>query len=111
MFFYSDGRELLNVASSISLPRLAVPVALTLFSYVLMTLSYDGIARAAERRPASMPMLRITFVSNVVNYIIATGWRTLGLRAAHVLLPSDRHPGRTRGLISFVQASSRTSRC
>lgn len=73
MFFYSDGRELLNVASSISLPRLAVPVALTLFSYVLMTLSYDGIARAAGTPTGFVPMLRITFVSNVVNYIVATG--------------------------------------
>lgn len=73
LFFYSDGRELLKVASTIAWSRLLVPVAATLLSYVLMTMSYDGIARAAGTPIGFVPMLRITFVSNIVNYIVATG--------------------------------------
>lgn len=73
MFFYSDGRQLLNVASSIAWPRLLLPIVATLVSYALMTLSYEGIARAAATPIGFLPMLRITFVSNVVNYIVATG--------------------------------------
>ncbi|HEY8517894.1 MAG TPA: lysylphosphatidylglycerol synthase transmembrane domain-containing protein [Candidatus Binatia bacterium] len=73
LFFYSDGRELLNVASTIAWPRLLVPIGTTLLSYVLMAMSYEGIARAAGTPIGYVPMLRITFVSNIVNYIIATG--------------------------------------
>jgi uncharacterized protein (TIRG00374 family) len=102
MFFYSDGRELLNVASSIALHRLALPVALTLLSYVLMTMSYDGIARAAGTPTGFMPMLRITFVSNVVNYIVATG----GLSGFALRMYFFRQSGIPVGravTISFVQ--------
>ncbi|MBM4244653.1 MAG: flippase-like domain-containing protein [Deltaproteobacteria bacterium] len=102
MFFYSDGRELLNVASSISPYRLALPVALTLFSYVLMTMSYDGIARAAGAPTGFLPMLRITFVSNVVNYIVATG----GLSGFALRMYFFRQSGIPVGravTISFVQ--------
>lgn len=73
MFFYSDGRQLLNVASSIEWPRLILPIGATLLSYALMTMSYEGIARAAGTPIGFPAMLRITFVSNVVNYIVATG--------------------------------------
>ena len=102
MFFYSDGRELLNVASSISPYRLALPVALTLLSYVLMTMSYDGIARAAGAPTGFLPMLRITFVSNVVNYIVATG----GLSGFALRMYFFRQSGIPVGravTISFVQ--------
>jgi uncharacterized protein (TIRG00374 family) len=73
IFFYSDGRQLLNVAANMAWPRLVLPVAATLISYALMTLSYEGIASAAGTPIGFLPMLRITFVSNVVNYIVATG--------------------------------------
>ena len=102
MFFYSDGRELLNVASSIALYRLALPVALTLLSYVLMTMSYEGIARAAGTPTGFRTMLRITFVSNVVNYIVATG----GLSGFALRMYFFRQSGIPVGravTISFVQ--------
>jgi len=73
MFAYSDGQKLLSVASGISWVRLAAPIAATLLSYVLMALSYEGIAEAAGSRLGLLRMLRITFVSNTVNYLVATG--------------------------------------
>ncbi|MFM7735859.1 MAG: YbhN family protein [Alphaproteobacteria bacterium] len=73
MFVYSDGAALLEALRNVSWPRLLVPVALTLLSYVLMALSYEGIARAAGTPIGLWPMLRITFVSNTVNYLVATG--------------------------------------
>lgn len=73
MFLYSDGRALLEAARNVSWLRLLVPIGLTLLSYVLMALSYEGIARAAGTPIGLWPMLRITFVSNTVNYLVATG--------------------------------------
>lgn len=102
MFFYSDGRELLNVASSIAWPRLALPIAATLFSYVLMTLSYEGIARAAGTPIGFVPMLRITFVSNVINYIVATGGLSGFALRMYFFRQSDIPVGRAV-TISFVQ--------
>jgi len=102
MFFYSDGRQLLNVASSIAWPRLLLPIGATLFSYVLMTLSYDGIARAAGTPIGFLPMLRITFVSNVVNYIVATGGLSGFALRMYFFRQSDIPVGRAV-TISFVQ--------
>lgn len=73
LFAFSDGRRLLQVASNISWLRLLLPVCATLLSYVLMALSYEGIARAAGTPIGLGNMLRITFVSNTVNYLVATG--------------------------------------
>ncbi len=73
LYFYSDGRRLLEVAARLELRRLLLPVAATLASYALMALSYEGIAAAARSAIGLLPMLRITFVSNTVNYIISTG--------------------------------------
>jgi uncharacterized protein (TIRG00374 family) len=73
MFAYSDGQKLLRAASGVSWPRLAAPIGATLVSYFLMALSYEGIAAAAGSRIGLTKMLRITFVSNTVNYLVATG--------------------------------------
>ncbi len=73
IFAYSDGRQLLQEAARIAWPRLLAPVGATLLSYALMALSYEGIARAAGTPIGFRAMLRITFVSNTVNYIVATG--------------------------------------
>lgn len=102
LYFYSDGRQLLNVASGIAWTRLLLPIGATLLSYVLMTLSYDGIARAAGTPIGFLPMLRITFVSNVVNYIVATG----GLSGFALRMYFFRQNGIPVGravTISFVQ--------
>lgn len=73
MFVYSDGQALLEAARAVSWPKMLVPVGLTLLSYLLMALSYEGIARAAGTPIGLWSMLRITFVSNTVNYLVATG--------------------------------------
>lgn len=102
LFFYSDGVKLLNAAASISWLRFLLPIGATLFSYVLMALSYDGIAAAASKPLGLVPMLRITFVSNTVNYIVATG----GLSGFAVRMYFFRRSGIPMGqavTISFVQ--------
>jgi len=102
LFFYSDGMKLLEAAAGISWPRFLVPVGATLLSYVLMALSYEGIAVAAGSPIGLGSMLRITFVSNTVNYLIATG----GLSGFAVRMYFFRKHGIPIGravTISFVQ--------
>lgn len=102
LFFYSDGVKLVEAAASISWLKFTVPVAATLFSYVLMALSYDGIAAAAGTPLGLGPMLRITYVSNTVNYLVATG----GLSGFAVRMYFFRQHGIPMGravTISFVQ--------
>lgn len=102
LFFYSDGVKLAKAAASISWLRFLLPIGATLLSYVLMALSYDGIAAAAGKPLGLLPMLRITFVSNTVNYIVATG----GLSGFAVRMYFFRRGGIAMGqavTISFVQ--------
>lgn len=102
LFFYSDGVKLAQAAANISWPRFALPLAATLFSYVLMALSYDGIAAAAGNPLGLVPMLRITYVSNTVNYLVATG----GISGFAVRMYFFRRHGIPMGravTISFVQ--------
>ena len=73
LLFYSDGQKVVAAAASISWMRFTLPIAATLLSYLLMALSYEGIAAAAGTPVGLWPMLRITFVSNTVNYLVATG--------------------------------------
>jgi len=102
LFAYSDGRQLLRVASSIAWPRLCVPIGATLLSYVLMALSYEGIAQAAGT-PIGLPaMLRITFVSNTVNYLVATGGLS-GFAFRMYFFRQHGIPVGTAVTISFVQ--------
>ena len=102
LFAYSDGRQLLAVAAGISWPRLLVPIVATLVSYVLMALSYEGIAAAAGTPIGLGPMLRITFVSNTVNYIVATGGLS-GFAFRMYFFRQRGIPVGTAVTISFVQ--------
>lgn len=102
LFFYSDGVKLAEAVADISWLRFSLPVGATLVSYVLMALSYDGIAAAAGHPLGLAPMLRITYVSNTVNYIVATG----GLSGFAVRMYFFRRSGIAMGravTISFVQ--------
>ena len=69
----AGGRDLAEVLFTLDPFLLSLPLLATLLSYVTMSLSYEGIARAAGSEVRSIDMLRITFVSNTVNYIVATG--------------------------------------
>jgi uncharacterized protein (TIRG00374 family) len=73
VFVFSDARELWRAAAAMDVRLLALPLLFALLSYVVMALSYHGIALAAGRRVAFWDMLKITFVANAVNYLVTTG--------------------------------------
>jgi len=55
---------------------LTLPLLSTLLSYVTMSLSYEGIVRAAGANIGSRDMMRITLVANTANYIFPSGGLT-----------------------------------
>jgi uncharacterized protein (TIRG00374 family) len=55
---------------------LALPLLATFLSYITMSLSYEGIVRAAGAHIDSRDMLRITLVANTANYIFPSGGLT-----------------------------------
>lgn len=73
IFVFSDGRELWRIAASLDARLLLLPLGCALLSYVVMALSYYGIAEAAGCRVPFWEMLKITFVANAVNYLVTTG--------------------------------------
>ncbi len=73
LFVLADTRELLRTIAAIDARLLALPVLLTLASYGAMARSYQGIALAAGVKFPLGEMLRITFVANSINYVVATG--------------------------------------
>ena len=81
---------------------LFLPLLATLLSYVTMSLSYQGIAKAAGCSIGAMDMLRITFVANTANYVLPTG----GLSGFALRMVMLNKKGVTAGravLISFTQ--------
>jgi uncharacterized protein (TIRG00374 family) len=98
----SDGEELLRVATSIRPTLLGVPIGFMLLSYGAMSRSYQGIAEAAGCRLRFRDWLRITFVSNTVNYLVTSA----GLSGFAVRMYLVGQQGVPRGravLISLVQ--------
>ena len=73
LFVFSDGNKLWQTASTLDARLLIIPLACGLSSYVVMALSYQGIAQAAGAQVPFWEMLKITFVANTVNYIVSTG--------------------------------------
>jgi uncharacterized protein (TIRG00374 family) len=55
---------------------LTLPLLATLISYVTMSLSYEGIVRAAGADIGFRDMFRITLVANTANYIFPSGGLT-----------------------------------
>ncbi|HSV06076.1 MAG TPA: flippase-like domain-containing protein [Candidatus Binatus sp.] len=98
----ADGRELLRTAAGIEPYMLALPAALTLLSYAAMSRSYQDIADAAGCHLSFRSWLRITFVSNTVNYLVTSA----GLSGFAVRMYLLSQQGITSGravLISLVQ--------
>jgi glycosyltransferase 2 family protein len=98
----SNGRELLRRAAEIRPLALAVPMVLTILSYAAMSRSYQGIAGAAGTGLPFRTWLRITFVSNTVNYMVTSA----GLSGFAVRLYLLRQQGVLSNravLISLVQ--------
>jgi len=98
----ADGRELWRTASGIHPVMLALPVLLTLLSYAAMSRSYQGIADAAECRLAFGEWVRITVVSNTVNYIVTSAGLS-GFAVRMYLLSQRGVPSGRAVLISLVQ--------
>lgn len=102
VFILSDTRKLLQAASAIDPCLLAVPLACGIASYVLMALSYQGIASVAGARIPFWEMLKITFVANTANYVVSTGGLSgFALRLYFFLRMSI--PSGTAVIISLVQ--------
>lgn len=81
---------------------LPLPVLATFLSYLTMSFSYQGIARAAGCSVSSLDMLRITFVANTANYVLPTGGLS-GFALRLVMLNKKGVPGGRAVLVSFTQ--------
>ncbi len=73
IFLFADVHELWQVLSRASAPLLVLPVLCMVASYATMARSYQGIAIAAGCPVTFFEMLKITFVANSMNYLVATG--------------------------------------
>ena len=73
IFFFADPAELWSVLTNANPWLLALPVLFVLLSYLTMARSYQGIAEAAGCPVPLLEMLKITFVANSMNYLLATG--------------------------------------
>jgi len=98
----ADGRELLRTAAGIDLRMLALPAALTLLSYAAMSRSYQDIADAAGCHLTFRNWLRITFVSNTVNYLVTSAGLS-GFAVRMYLLSQQGISSGRAVLISLVQ--------
>lgn len=76
MFLVAGTEDIRVAASRMEVGFLFLPLLATTLSYVTMSLSYDGIVRAAGARIGARDMLRITLVANTANYIVPTGGLT-----------------------------------
>lgn len=98
----ADGRELIATAAKIHPSALIEPLLFSALSYAAMSRSYQGIADAADCRLPFWLWLRITFVSNTVNYVVTTAG--LSGFAVRMLLLGQQGVGSGRAvLISLVQ--------
>jgi uncharacterized protein (TIRG00374 family) len=73
IFLFADFSELWSVLARANPWLLPVPLACMVLSYLTMARSYQGISIAAGCPVSLVEMLKITFVANSVNYLVATG--------------------------------------
>ena len=100
----ADGRELLRTAAGIRPAALGLALALTFLSYGAMSRSYQGIADAAGFRLGFRDWLRITFVSNTVNYLVTSAGLSGFAVRMYLLAQQGAQPG-LAVLISLVQTA------
>ncbi len=102
MMMLAGGGNLAAQFANLNPRFLFVPLLFTLFSYITMSLSYEGIARAAGSPVRFRDMLRITLVANTANYVLPTGG--LSGFALRLLMFTKKGIGTGRAvLISFTQ--------
>jgi hypothetical protein len=98
----ADGRELLRITAGTDPVLLILPPSLTVLSYAAMSRSYQGIADAAGFRLPFASWLRITFVSNTVNYLVTSAGLS-GFAVRMYLLSQQGLPSGRAVLVSLVQ--------
>jgi uncharacterized protein (TIRG00374 family) len=102
LFGLSDARDLLRTAAGIRPAMLALPALLTVASYAAMSRSYQEIADTAGCRLSFRGWLRITFVSNTVNYLVTSAGLS-GFAVRMFLLAQRGVPSNQAVVISLVQ--------
>ncbi|MCW5893658.1 MAG: flippase-like domain-containing protein [bacterium] len=98
----ADGKELLHTAAAIEPAALVEPLFFSFLSYVVMAASYRGIATAAGYGLPLWTWVRITLVSNTVNYIVTTAGIS-GFAVRMLLLGQQGVPSGRAVLISLAQ--------
>lgn len=73
LFYFADLAELRRTLEQANPWLLPLPVLCVALSYLTMALSYQGIGVAAGYAVPLGEMVRITFVANAMNYLVATG--------------------------------------
>lgn len=76
MFLAAGTEDMKAAVDRMEAHFLVLPLLATFLSYVTMSLSYEGIVRAAGATISSRDMLRITLVANTANYIFPSGGLT-----------------------------------
>lgn len=102
LFVVADLRELRRVIADTDTRWLAAPLLFSLASYVAMSLSYHGIARAAGARVSAWDMFKITLVANTANYILSSGGAS-GFAARIYLMQLRAVPSGTAVIVSLAQ--------
>jgi uncharacterized protein (TIRG00374 family) len=102
LFGLSDARDLVRTAAGIRPAVLGLPALLTLASYAAMSRSYQQIADTAGCRLSFREWLRITFVSNTINYLVTSAGLS-GFAVRMFLLAQRGVPSNRAVLISLVQ--------
>lgn len=102
MVVSAGGREIVETILGLNPRLLALPLLATLLSYLTMSRSYEGIARAAGSVIRPLDMLRITFVANTANYMLPTGGLS-GFALRMVMLNKKGVSAGRAVLISFTQ--------
>ncbi|MFQ5667962.1 MAG: YbhN family protein [Candidatus Binatia bacterium] len=102
LFVFSDVRKLWQIASTLDIRLLSIPVLCGLASYAVMARSYQGIALAAGSEVPFWEMTKITFVANTVNYIVSTGGLS-GFAVRLYFFMRLSIPSGTAVIISLVQ--------
>ncbi len=102
MFSFTDIREMQRVIARADPWLLLVPVAFTILSYLVMALSYHGIAEAADAQVPFGEMLKVTFVANTANYLVSSGGLS-GFALRLYFFSRRGIPSDTAVVISLVQ--------
>lgn len=102
IFLFTDFDELWRTLISADARLLPLPVLCVGLSYIAMAASYQGISSAAGASIRFSDMLKITFVANTLNYLLATGGLS-GFAARMYYFTRLSVPANTAVVISLAQ--------